>query len=294
METAASFTAETMSLQRAFESHRPATSRLFTDPYADAFLRPSLRLLASASGVPLLRRLAVGLFDAVGGPGPRPSAIVRTKVIDDAVTDAAAWAQQCVLLGAGYDTRAHRLPAMAQLHVFEVDHPATQALKQAVIGRSGLADGQITYVPIDFERDDLASKLEAQGFDRAAPTIFVWEGVTNYLTADAVDATLAVIRGLAQASGLLAVTYVDVRALTDPDAFPEARRWARAVARAGEPWIFGLVPDQVEHFFGSRGFQLRYDTSALEAGQLWLTGQRRREHGSALYRIAIADIDTSQ
>lgn len=77
---------------------------MFTDPYADAFLRPSLRVLASASGVPLLRRLAVGLFDAVGGPGPRPSAIVRTKVIDDAVTDAAVWAQQCVLLGAGYDT----------------------------------------------------------------------------------------------------------------------------------------------------------------------------------------------
>ena len=46
----------------------------------------------------------MGLFDAVGGPGPRPSAIVRTKVIDDAVTDAAVWAQQCVLLGAGYDT----------------------------------------------------------------------------------------------------------------------------------------------------------------------------------------------
>jgi len=66
------------------------------------------------------------------------------------------------------------------------------------------------------------------------------------------------------------------------------------LARAGEPWIFGLGPGEVEHFFGSRGFKLRYDTSTLEAGQVWLTGQRRREHGSALYRIAIADIDTTR
>ncbi len=56
------------------------------------------------------------------------------EVLDDAVTDAAAWAQECVLLGASYDTRAHRLPALAR-HVFEVDHPVTQA----VIGRLGLA-----------------------------------------------------------------------------------------------------------------------------------------------------------
>jgi methyltransferase (TIGR00027 family) len=277
-----------MALQRAFESHRPSASRLFTDPYASAFLRPSLRLLAVASGVPVLRWLAVRLYDAAGGPGPRPSAIVRTKVIDDAVTDAVSTASQWVLLGAGYDTRAYRLAALAGHRVFEVDHPATQAVKRAVIGRLGLAGGQVTYVPVDFEHDDLASRLTAAGFDRAAPAGFVWEGVTNYLTSDAVDATLTVIRNLAQAGGLVVLTYVDARALDDPSPFPEAQRWVKAVARAGEPWIFGLNPGEAEAFFSSRGFQLSSDISALEAGQALLPSRVPREHGSALYRIAIA------
>ncbi len=188
MDSGASFTAETMALYRACESRRPAAARLFSDPYAEAFLRPSLRVLARASGVPVLRRLAAGIFDMISGPGPRPSAIVRTRVIDDAVTRAAAGIGQWVVLGAGYDTRAWRLSALAGRRVFEADHPATQAAKRAIIGRLGLAGAQVTYVPVDFEHDDLASRLAEAGFDPTAPAGFVWEGVTNYLTSDAVSA----------------------------------------------------------------------------------------------------------
>ncbi len=279
-----------MALYRASESRRPPAGRLFSDPYAGAFLRSWLRLLAWASGVPVLRQLAVGAFDLVSGPGPRPSAIVRTRVIDDAVSEAAAAVRQWVLLGAGYDTRAWRLPALAGGRVFEVDHPATQAAKRAVISRLGLADAQVTYVPVDFERDDLAARLAGAGFDRTAPAGFVWEGVTNYLTSEAIDATLAVITGLAQAGGLLVVTYVDVRALADPSPFPEARRWVRAVARAGEPWTFGLDPGAAAAFFGARGLQPRQDISTLEASHALPAARARHEQGSGLYRIAVLGI----
>jgi methyltransferase (TIGR00027 family) len=277
-----------MALQRAFESRRPVTSRLFVDPYAEAFLRPSLRLLAAAAGVAGLRRIATGVYDAVGGPGPRPSAIVRTRVIDDAVTDAAARVPQCVLLGAGYDTRAHRLPALADMPVFEVDHPATQAAKRAAIDRLGLDQGRIRYVPVDFERDDLRVRLDAAGFDASAPAVVVWEGVTNYLTAEAVDATLAVVRDLIGAGGLLVTTYIDARVLADPRVFPESPRWLRAVARAGEPWTFGLLPTETPAFFATRGFRLCSDVSALDAGRAWLASMLRRDRPSALYRIATA------
>jgi methyltransferase (TIGR00027 family) len=290
MDSGASFTAETMALYRVCESRRPPAVRLFSDPYAGAFLRPSLRVLAWASGVPVLRRLAAGIFDMLSGPGPRPSAIARTRVIDDAVTEAAAGIEQWVLLGAGYDTRAWRLAALAGRRVFEVDHPATQAAKRAVIGRLGLAGQPVTYVPVDFERDDLAARLDAAGFDRMSPAGFVWEGVTNYLTGDAVGATLAVIAGLAQAGGLLVVTYIDARALLEPSPFPEARRWVKAVARAGEPWTFGLNPAEAPTFFGSRGFQPRRDISTLEASRALPAMRARHQHGSALYRIAVLGI----
>ncbi len=291
MQAAPSFTAETMALQRSFESHRPKGRRLFCDPYADAFLRPSLRALAIASGIPGLRRIAVGLYDAIGGPGPRPSAIVRTKVIDDAVTAAATDAAQCVLLGAGYDTRAYRLGALARREVFEVDHPATQAAKRAVVDRIGLDSGHVTYVPVDFEHDKLADALLAARFDPVARSTFVWEGVTNYLTRDAVDTTLAVIHDLARGGGVLIVTYVDARALAHSSPFPEARRWVRAVARAGEPWTFGLDPDDASTYFSERGFRLIRDVSTLDAGRAWMMAQGRSELGSGLYRIAIIEPD---
>jgi methyltransferase (TIGR00027 family) len=96
---------------------------LFCDPYAEAFLRPWLRAVAATSRVPFLRGPVTGLYDAVAGPGPRPSAVARTKVIDDAVSAAMADGRQCVLLGAGFDTRAYRLRALAGRRVYEVDHP---------------------------------------------------------------------------------------------------------------------------------------------------------------------------
>lgn len=288
MEGRSSFTAETVALQRAFESARPPGQRLFSDPYAVEFLRPELRVLATAARVRLLRWLAVGLYDIVAGPGPRPSAVARTRAIDDEVRDAVGKSEQCVLLGAGFDMRAHRLQALAGYPVFEVDHPATQAAKRAVVDRLDLRRRQLTYVPVDFEVDDLAGALRGAGFNPAVPAVFVWEGVTNYLTREAVAATLETVNDLAAAGSRLVLTYVDRRALVEPSPFPEARRWVRGVARVGEPWTFGLLPEEATGFFAEHGLRVRADTSAYDAGRVWFTG--RRERGSRLYRIAVADV----
>ena len=290
MENRSSFTAETVALQRAFESARPAQDRLFCDPYAVAFLRPGLRVLAAAARTRLLRRAAVGLYDAVAGPGPRPSAVARTRFIDEQVAAAVEPGGQCVLLGAGFDARPHRLSGLAGCRVFEVDHPATQAVKRAVLGRLGVPGGHVRYVPVDFEVDDLAQALGDAGFDQASPAVFVWEGVTNYLTAAAVDTTLAVVRELAGPGSRLVLTYVDRRALAEPSPFPEARRWVRGVARAGEPWTFGLLPDEAGSFFAGRGFRIRANVSSYDAGHAWFAERGRRENGSRLYRIAVAEV----
>jgi methyltransferase (TIGR00027 family) len=291
MRNTSSFTAEIMALQRSFESHRPAGQRLFTDPYADAFLRPLFRILAMDSAIPGVRRVATGLYDTLGGPGPRVSGIVRTKLIDDALTSAVADSAQVVLLGAGYDTRAHRLAGLADRRVFEVDHPVTQAAKRSVVGRLGLRTGHVTYVTVDFEHDDLAARLTAAGFEPAHRTVFVWEGVTQYLTSSAVDATLTVIQSLAPEGGLLLLTYVDSRTFAENPPFPEARRWLRWVNRAGEPWIFGLLPSDAEDFFASRGFVLLRDISTLEASRTWHRDRRQHEQGSGLYRLAVCEIE---
>jgi methyltransferase (TIGR00027 family) len=213
------------------------------------------------------------------------------RMIDDEVAVAVGEGGhgQCVLLGAGFDTRAHRLQALAGCRVFEVDHPATQAVKRAVVDRLGLARRDVTYVPVDFAVDDLVGALRGAGFDGADRAVFVWEGVTNYLTAESVGETLASIRALTAAGSCLVLTYVDRRALVEPSPFPEARRWVKGVARAGEPWTFGLLPDEATGFFAERGFRVRADVSTFDAGRAWFTGQARREEGSRLYRIAVTE-----
>jgi methyltransferase (TIGR00027 family) len=279
MRTGPSYTAATMALQRAFESNRPSATRLFCDPYAEAFTSGSLRFLARASRLPVVGPLAPRLFDLIGGPGPRPSAVARTRLIDDIVSETAPTVAQVVILGAGFDTRAHRLPALAAMPVFEVDHPATQAAKRSVAESLGLASATVTYVE---------QQLRTAGLATGVPTIFIWEGVTNYLSGNAVGETLLTIGRLAGPGSVVVFTYIDAGVLDGSVSFPEARRWLANVRRAGEPWTFGLVPGDVPDFLDDRGFALVSDVSTKDAGERWFPALGRPERGSALYHVAIA------
>lgn len=155
-------------------------------------------------------------------------------------TLAAAYARgvrQCVVLGAGLDTIAHR-NAHPDLRVLEVDHPDTQAWKRDRVAAAGLT-GAVTYVPVDFEHDALLDRLAEAGFDAAAPAVFVWLGVVPYLTRDAVRATLTAVATVPGAEVVLD------HAGTDRDDASGSRldRLAADVAELGEsftaPWEAG-------------------------------------------------------
>src|SRR5207302_9126736 len=94
------------------------------------------------------------------------------------------------------DSRAHRFAdALRAAAVFEVDHPATSTAKRARIERAlAGAAAPVTYVPVDFDRDTLADALARAGYKTGRRTMFLWEGVTPYVSAAGVDATLAFIR----------------------------------------------------------------------------------------------------
>jgi methyltransferase (TIGR00027 family) len=146
----------------------------------------------------------------------------------------------------------------------------------------------VTYVAVDFERQSLEQQLRAAGLRTGMSTLFIWEGVTNYLSDSAVDETLLSIGRLAGPGGVLVFTYVDAGVLDGSVSFSEARRWLANVRRAGEPWTFGLVPSNVGGFLGDRGFVLVSDVSTKQAGERWFAAMGRREHGSALYHVAVA------
>lgn len=144
---------------------------------------------------------------------------------------------QLVILGAGFDTRAWRLPKTTQVRAFEVDTPQTQAIKRAMVQQAGLDATGITFVAADFEQEDWFSKLVAAGFDRQRPALFLWEGVLMYLEREAVSATLRKIAGCAPGS-MIAFDYFTTEALTSSALYWRYARYA--TKKAGEPLTFGL------------------------------------------------------
>ena len=195
-----------MAVFRASEHAKAPASRAFADPLAAALLPASFdspaRLFALRPAAALLN----GYIDR-RWPGARTSGIARTKLIDDWIEEAADGIDQVVLLGAGFDTRAWRLDALASATIFEVDHPNTAAVKQERL-RSAAADlRKVTFVKVDFEIDDFDQLLRAAGFDATRPAIVVWEGVSQYLTGEAVCGVMRWAGRLAPGSRFI-FTYV--------------------------------------------------------------------------------------
>ncbi len=119
---------------------------------------------------------------------------LRTLAIDGALVEALKrGATQLVILGAGLDGRAFRMPELKDVRVFEVDHPATQAYKRERLAALTPTASNVAFVAVDFERDSLNDALAAAGHRAEVPTVWVWEGVIVYLTDAALRATLNVV-----------------------------------------------------------------------------------------------------
>ena len=132
----------------------------------------------------------------------------RTVCFDSVLDRRLPQVQQFVMLGAGYDTRAYR--SVHGARVFEVDQPVVQAHKLSCIKAAGIAHDHVTFVSIDFSREKVLDKLTEAGFDASLPTVFLWEGVTLYLSEEAVRAALGELRdGCAPGSVVVADFYGD-------------------------------------------------------------------------------------
>jgi methyltransferase (TIGR00027 family) len=142
-----------------------------------------------------------------------------------------------VLLGAGLDSFAYRSPRSHGLRVFEVDHPATQAWKRERLAATALrAADEIRFVAVDFTVDALIDRLTDLGFDRSQPAFVSWLGVTQYLTVDAIDATLEAIGRLCPGTELV-MEYLVPAAMRDADGRALADFFMPRAAGFGEPWL---------------------------------------------------------
>ncbi len=262
----ASFTASFVATMRSLAGYE--RTPLVEDAWARSLVDGPFRVgLSVAERLPRTTSLAMRAASVVSR-GKIRHLELRTRAIDDVVSaEAAAGAKQLVILGAGLDVRAHRLPALAGVTVFEVDHPDTQrAKRERLAALDPPSVERVRWVAVDFERDRLGDELDRAGFDRTARTTFLWEGVTMYLTEPAVMATIEAVAALAAPGSALALTY---RA--------PGLRWEGvladvAVRVVGEPFRLVFEPSELAQRLGGAGFEVTSDESSVEWGKRYLGG----------------------
>lgn len=250
-------------LRAAHQTHDDG--RVFRDPYAEDMLGPE--------GAPLM----MGLPIVPGYRVMRFFMAARSRYADDALAEAVdRGCRQVVVLGAGLDTLGLRNPYRSiGLHVFEVDHPATQADKHRRLLRFGpRLPTSLSLVPAVFGETDLAAALTTAGWKANEPTFFQMLGVLVYLPAATRQALFAFIADLPTSEVLLDYT-------TPPESqSPEGRAITVAqmaeAAKVGEPWLGLMAPAAIAREFSDLGLSDIEDLDLQTLRQRYL-GERRIE-----------------
>ncbi len=272
--TRPSSTAQWVTLGRALELYRPAERRIVSDEYAPAFLSTASRRLLSGLHATLP---AVQRSERLHLAGLSAYALCRHRFIDEQLTRALeSGAEQLLILGAGYDSRAYRFAAeLSGRPVHEVDLPPLSRRKAEIVATHPELFGHNTIrrIESDFQSQPLAEQLLGSGFAVGAQPVVIWEGVTPYLPREAVAATLQTLREICGAGSVLALDFWD-GSLGSGALTPV--RWAavRGIRLVGEPILFGVSTGQVSGLFADSGFELSDVVGGEQLAQRYSTDGR--------------------
>jgi methyltransferase (TIGR00027 family) len=266
-EPRSSVTAEGVAALRAAHQLMDRAPRVLEDPIALKLLEPRSRWR-----VEHLQRL----FNGQTLQALRSHVVLRSRFAEDCLAEAVArGVTQAVILGAGFDTFAYRQPDWAHaIRIFEVDQPATQRTKRdRLVAANVTVPGNVTFVPVNFERDVLGERLRDAGFDPDRPAFYSWLGVTMYLEEPAIDAVLKLI-----AAGPAGTEVVFTFAPSGGSS-PEERGTVRTTimsslaALAGEPWRTRFSPPQLSEKLSGMGFRTVHFLTPEEARRRYFDGR---------------------
>lgn len=199
------------------------------------------------------------------GPRMRWFIAARSRIAEDALGAAVdAGATQLVVVGAGLDTLAYRTPLAGRLRMFEVDHPATQNQKREMLAAATIGVPEtLSFVAVDFEREQLSEKLQAVGFKSRERSFFIWLGVVPYLTQAAISATLGFIAQLPGGADVV-FDYVNPAASIPAAGRTAHQALAARVAAAGERFQSYLDTSTLCARMSAAGFRHVEDIGPVE------------------------------
>jgi len=249
----ASRSAAIIAAHRAIESAKDSRERVCYDPFAQNFLPTGFTVIGPHE---MPEEHALEIFKGIV-PGFHEFFLARTRYIDDFLLESIGnGLEQLVVLGAGYDSRAYRFDELkSKVKIFEVDHPATQNVKKEKLKEIfKKLPAHVTYVPVDFQKENLGSSLARNGYDNRLRTLFIWEGVTMYIDSESVDKTLLFISKNSGQGSSVIFDYTYPEVIDGTYERVEAKGWLKIAEKSNEPLLFGLQNNHVEQFLAERGF----------------------------------------
>jgi methyltransferase (TIGR00027 family) len=253
IENHPSITAHGVALGRALLARDERDAFRRPDPYSEIFLSEEVRSIlddAKARRAVIERRLSRPLYGFFAA---------RAAFMDEAFERALRTGlSQIVFLGAGYDTRALRLASsLGETRVFEVDAPSTQSRKRALLASGNIRlPAQLCFVTVNFKTDRFVDRLIDAGYDRTRPSLFIWEGVTYYLSQETVDRTLALLHTYSAGGSELVLDYAATKLET---------------VNAGEPFLSFMDPESVPGWLARFGYRVKDHVDAGQMVERYLT-----------------------
>ena len=282
-------TAQGVAKQRLIETIAGPDKRVINDPYADSFVIGSgfMKLMGHKLNAWLSEKLAPGFHEHL---------IARTKFIDELIEKSAInGIEQYVILGAGYDSRAHRLELPSSLKIFEVDQPEVSDNKLAKLPKELPNSENVTYVNIDFSYQSLTEQLIGAGFDQEKSTIFTLEGVSQYITKEAVSSTIKELASLTRdTNSIFFMSYVDELLDKNPEAcfgegYPNPAKKASLIkglsAKVGEPWISFYNCAEIEDLLSQNGYSIQENVTLEDLNSLYFSPVGRTLNENQIFKL---------
>ena len=272
----------------AMEQHFPEGARIINDDMACRFLPFGMRIYIWLTRASWARDWMIGMSEKAT-PGAWAMVACRKRYIDEKVAEATVdQAQTVVNLGAGLDTQAFRLPALANVPVWEVDLPENIDAKRSRLRKVfEEVPAHVTLVPIDFDREDLRAVLESYGYDTDMKTFFILEAVTQYLTKAGIQTTFDFLAN-ALAGSCLAFTYVRKDFIDGKVLYDHEYLYKRMVLK-DKLFLFGMDPENVADFLGEYGWGMLEHLGYEELAERYVEPTGRELLSMPLERMVFAE-----
>ncbi len=276
---------------RATGNLYPKEKRLFEDPYSEKMVSPFYKFFIFLQRSPKINDAIVKSKEK-STPGLMGWMFCRFRYIDDVLKDSIAKKEieTVVNLGVGMDCRAYYIPGIESIRYFELDHPSVIKQKKAKMEKIlGKLPDHVIYVPIDFEKQSLNTELEKAGYDLTSKTLFISEGVTQYISKEANDSTLKYVAQAAPGSKIV-FTYIIKSFIEGKNIHDGIKVLYKYMVKKYKLFIYGLDPNNIGDYLSKYSLSLIEDIGSEEMEERYMKLVDLDLKVFEIERIALAEV----